>query len=133
VEERTKPKILIVDDDEHLLYLLTCAFEDEDYELRLAPGGQEALDRVCEEQPDLILLDLSMPFVSGYDVLRALKRDGKTKEIPVIIITSRDLERDILDGFELGASDYITKPFSLAHLIARVKTWLLRSVYYRKS
>jgi DNA-binding response OmpR family regulator len=128
-----KPRILIVDDDEHLLLLLTCAFEDENYELVLARGGQEALDLIHAERPDLILLDLSMPVVSGYDVMRAIKEDGSTRDIPVIIITSRDLERDMLDGFELGASDYITKPFSLAHLIARVKTWLFRSGFYKKT
>lgn len=127
--EPFRPKVLIVDDDEHLLTMLKYTFEDENYDLLLAPGGREALELVGRERPHLILLDISMPLVSGFEVLRALKSDPATAGIPVIIITSCDMEKDVVQGFELGASDYITKPFSLAHLVARARTWLSRSGY----
>lgn len=87
--------------------------------------------RTCH--PDLIILDVSMPDMTGYEVLKKLKSDKKTSEIPVIMLTSHSLEKDVQEIFRLGAQDYVGKPFSTAHLLSRVKTWLLRSGFYENS
>ncbi|MBM3461355.1 MAG: response regulator [Armatimonadetes bacterium] len=120
-------KVLIADDDEDILNLVKVALLAEKYEIVLARNGSEAVDRAREEQPNLILMDVEMPRMSGLEACRALRADPGLKSVPVIMLTSRSSEKDIMRGFQDGAHDYITKPFSLSHLRARVRIWLLRS------
>lgn len=114
-------KILIVDDDESLRTLLKARVETGGYEVRTAASGGEALKEASARLPDLILLDMTMPAMSGEEVLKRLKGDGETKHIPVIFLTARDT---MVKGLELGAVDYIQKPFDSAELLARIRAQL---------
>ena len=116
------PSILVVDDAEELRRLLELMLEQAGYRVALAVDGIDALARVKEVRPDLMLLDLEMPRMDGFEVCRQLKADPGCADIPVIFLTSEDDTRRIADGFELGAVDYVTKPFSEVELLARVKT-----------
>lgn len=125
---RTQPlKVLVADDDEDILQLVRVALQAEKYEILIARDGEEAVTRALTQHPDLILLDVEMPLKNGLEACQALRADPHASDIPIIMLTSRGTERDIVRGFEGGAHDYITKPFSISHLRARVKTWLLRS------
>jgi len=104
-------KILVCDDEPYILMALTDAVEMEGYECVTATNGREALQRVREELPDLIMLDIMMPFMDGYEVCRELKADPSTRDIPVIMLTAKSQQVDIQKGKEVGADDYITKPF----------------------
>jgi len=123
-DEKTVPLILIVDDTRVNLQLLGKILMKVHYELAIANSGYEALDMVKEVKPDLILLDVMMPGIDGYDVCKALKSSPDTKDIPVIFLTAKSEKEDIVTGFDLGAVDYVTKPFNSAELLARVKTHL---------
>lgn len=119
-----KPRILIVDDERFYLSLLSDALSDN-YLLTVAKNGEQALARaISDKRPDLILLDVVMPEIDGYETCRRLKDNILTREIPVIFLTSLNDEADELAGFELGAVDYITKPISIPLLKIRVKTHL---------
>jgi PleD family two-component response regulator len=116
-------KILIVDDESANLTLLRHILAEEpDYAIFAATSGEEALKLVANNPPDLILLDIILPGISGFEVLRALKDDPATKEIPVIIITGIDDAVSEEEGLLLGAVDYVTKPFRSTLVKARVKT-----------
>ena len=104
-------KILVCDDEPYILMALTDAVEMEGYDCVTAINGKEALERAREEIPDLILLDIMMPYMDGYEVCEALKADDATKGIPVIMLTAKSQQVDIERGKEVGADDYITKPF----------------------
>jgi DNA-binding response OmpR family regulator len=112
--------ILIADDDEDILELVRLRLTRSGYETVLARNGAEALEAARERQPDVALLDVSMPAVNGYEVSAALKSDPRTKHIPVILLTARAQTADVTKGFEAGADDYITKPFSPQALQIRV-------------
>ncbi len=116
--------ILIVDDLPENLQVLTGHLKAEGYEVIAANNGPRALALVRNKKPDLILLDVMMPVMDGYTVCRELKADAHSADIPVIFITARTETDDILEGFNLGAVDYVTKPFKSAELIARVRTHL---------
>ena len=116
------PRILIVDDEPAMVRGLQDNLRFEGYQTLGAGSGQEGLDLAFREGPDLILLDVAMPGLSGWDVLRTLRRKGI--DIPVVMLTARGEERDRVLGLELGADDYITKPFSLRELLARVRAVL---------
>lgn len=118
-------KILLVDDDAKNLQVAMSILKD--YSVIYAQSGKKALELVSEHDFDLILLDVVMPSIDGYEVCRSLKQNDKTKEIPIIFLTVKDDERDILRGFEFGAVDYITKPFYPAVLLKRVDSHLLLS------
>ncbi|MEA3280349.1 MAG: adenylate/guanylate cyclase domain-containing protein [Thermodesulfobacteriota bacterium] len=118
-----KQKILVVDDNRTNIKILIETLKD-DYYISFAKSGQKALEIIRLDQPDLILLDIMMPEMDGYQVCRILKSDKKTGNIPVIFITARKEDEDETKGFEVGAVDYITKPFSTAIVKARVKTHL---------
>lgn len=116
--------ILIVDDLPENLQVLTGHLKAEGYEVIAANSGARALALVRNKKPDLILLDIMMPGMDGYEVCRELKKDPHSADIPVIFITARTETDDVLEGFNLGAVDYVTKPFKSAELIARVRTHL---------
>ncbi len=118
------PRVLIVDDEPEMVRGLADNLRFEGYETVSATNGREGLELAMREGPDLILLDVMMPQMSGWDVLRALRQKGL--DVPVIMLTARGEEVDRVLGLELGADDYVTKPFSLRELLARVRAVLRR-------
>ncbi len=104
-------KILVCDDEPYILMALTDAVEMEGYECVTAVNGKEALQKARETLPDLIMLDIMMPFMDGFEVCRELKADAATRDIPVIMLTAKSQQVDIQKGKDAGADDYITKPF----------------------
>ncbi|VVB95176.1 Chemotaxis protein CheY [uncultured archaeon] len=123
----TRYKILIVDDEMDTLLPLKRSLEVEDYLVIEAFDGQEAINKTRTEIPDIILLDLMLPGMDGYEVCARLKKDEFTKNIPIIMLTARDTKRDTVKGLETGADDYVAKPFNLNELKARIKSVLRRS------
>ncbi len=123
----TRPKVLIVDDEMDTLLPLKRSLEVEDYIVVEALNGQEALNMVKNEIPDIILLDLMLPGMDGYEVCSRLKNNALTKNIPIIMLTARDDVKDRVKGLETGADDYVAKPFNLHELKARIKSVLRRS------
>ncbi|MBI4706684.1 MAG: response regulator transcription factor [Candidatus Omnitrophica bacterium] len=121
-----KEKILIVDDEKDIVKMLDYNLKKEGFRTALAYDGEDALDLARRERPDLILLDLMLPEIDGLEVCKQLKKEEKTAGIPVIMLTAKSQEADKVIGLELGADDYITKPFSIRELIARVKVVLRR-------
>jgi two-component system phosphate regulon response regulator PhoB len=121
-----KQRILVVDDEEDLLELVRYNLAKEGYQVTCLATGEEALEEARKLLPDLIVLDLLLPTVDGLEVCRRLKADSKTKHIPVIMLTAKTEEADVVAGLELGAEDYVTKPFSPRVLIARVRAVLRR-------
>jgi two-component system phosphate regulon response regulator PhoB len=122
----TRERILVVDDEEDLLELVNYNLSKEGYRVRCVATGEEALAEARQTLPDLIVLDLLLPAVDGLEVCRRLKADSRTQHIPIIMLTAKGEESDMVAGLELGADDYITKPFSPRVLLARVKTVLRR-------
>ena len=118
--DRPQPVVLAADDDEDILELVRLRLSRSGYETVLARNGAEALEAARQRKPDVALLDVSMPAMTGYEVTAALKRDPITKDIPVILLTARAQTADVAKGFEAGADDYITKPFSPQALQIRV-------------
>ena len=123
-QEKTAPLILLVDDVPENLQLLGNTLQEENYEIAVASSGADALNFVNEVQPDLILLDVMMPEMDGYEMCRRLKKMPQCSTIPIIFITARVETEDIVRGFEAGGVDYVTKPFKPAELKARVRTHL---------
>ncbi|CAM4204331.1 response regulator [Treponema peruense] len=119
-------QFLIVDDEEPIRELVRYNIEKEGYASLSAPDGKTALSLAREKIPDLIILDLMLPDMSGLDICRILKNDRLTQNIPIIMVTARTEDSDIVTGLELGADDYITKPFSPKVLVARIKSVLRR-------
>jgi DNA-binding response OmpR family regulator len=117
-------KVLVAEDDADLLDLLTYALRREGYTVMSAVDGQQALRRWEDDAPDIVLLDANLPKIDGYEVCRQVRHEGTT---PIIMVTARDEEEDVLRGFRLGADDYIAKPFSARQLTARMKAVLRRS------
>ena len=113
-------RILVADDDPLSIKLLNFRLRSVGHEVIFAVNGGEALEVATREKPDLVLLDIMMPVMNGFQVLRKLKSQEETKNIPVIMLTSKVQEKDVVFGLEAGAEDYITKPFSFAELNARV-------------
>jgi DNA-binding response OmpR family regulator len=116
--------ILVVDDEPAIVDVLTYNLEKNHYRVIVARDGVEALEQARREKPDLIILDLMLPGMDGLEVCRALRREG---ELPIIMLTARDEEIDRVVGLELGADDYVVKPFSVRELMARIKTVLRRT------
>ncbi len=119
-----KPTILIVDDDERNVVLLSVKMEREGYIVESASNGLDALESVRTLNPDVILMDVMMPKMNGYEVLKVLKANEKTRYIPVIMLTGLGEVEHKVQGFDVGAEDYITKPFSLREVSARVRSLL---------
>ena len=123
----TRTKILIVDDELDTLLPLKRALEMEDFNVVEAQDGVEALEKVRSEIPDLVLLDLMLPKINGFEVCQRLKRDEATSSIPIIMLTAKGETSDKIEGIEIGADDYVTKPFNLDELKARIKAVLRRT------
>ncbi|WP_055667941.1 response regulator transcription factor [Desnuesiella massiliensis] len=120
-------KILVVDDEEHIIELLKFNLENSGYKIYAATNGLDAIKLAKAEIPKLILLDLMLPGMDGYDVCKEIRKDSSISHIPIIMITAKGEELDKILGLELGADDYITKPFSIRELLARVKAVLRRT------
>ncbi len=117
-------KVLVVDDEENITQILEFSIGAEGYQVVTASNGEEAINKARKEQPNLIILDIMMPKVDGYEVCRILKSNPLTKRIPVILLTAKGREIDKRLGYEVGASDYIVKPFSPSKLIEKVNEYL---------
>ncbi len=121
-----KGKIFVVDDEEDILDLVEYVLKKDGFDVHRFSSGEEILQKLRQNVPDLILLDLMLPGVDGLDVCRILKKDPNLSSVPVIMLTAKGEEADIISGLELGADDYIPKPFSPKVLVARVKAVLRR-------
>ncbi|EHA16298.1 response regulator transcription factor [Halomonas sp. HAL1] len=119
-------KVLVVDDEPNIVLSLEFLMEQAGFEVVTAEDGEQALARVNDSQPDLLLLDISLPGISGFDVLERLRNEEATAQLPIIMLTAhgRDVERE--KGMALGADDYITKPFSTQSLVEKVKALLIK-------
>ena len=122
-----KPLVLVVEDEASLATMLRYNLEKQGFRVEEAADGQEALTRVVEAQPDLVLLDWMLPVMSGIEVCRQLRRRPSTRDLPVIMVTARAEDQDAVRGLNTGADDYITKPFNMEALLARMRALLRRS------
>jgi two-component system alkaline phosphatase synthesis response regulator PhoP len=120
-----KGKILVVDDEVNITQILEFSIGAEGYEVVTAANGEEAIDKARREQPDLIILDVMMPKIDGYEACRILKANPLTKSIPVVLLTAKGRDIDKRLGYEVGATDYIIKPFSPNKLIDRIHQLLV--------
>ena len=123
----TKPLVLVVEDEAALATMLRYNLEKQGYRVEEATDGQEALTRIAEAQPDLVLLDWMLPQMSGLEVCRQIRRRSATRDLPVIMVTARTDDQDAVRGLNTGADDYIAKPFSMDALLARIRALLRRS------
>ena len=121
-----KGNILVVDDEADIVKVIQYNLEKEGYKTIPAYTGEDAITLATKLKPTLIILDLMLPQMDGMEICRILKRDEDTQDIPIIMLTAKGEEADIVSGLEIGADDYVTKPFSMKELIARVKTVLRR-------
>lgn len=120
-------RILIADDDKSMCQALQVLLQSQGYEVLLAHDGYELL-RIAQEQPlDLILVDLIMPAMDGYEAIRQIRNDTRTSYLPIVILTARSTPDEVVTGFESGADDYIIKPFAVDELLARIKRHLRRA------
>ena len=121
-----QPYILVMEDEDALATLLQYNLEKEGYDVVIASDGEEGLVQIDERQPDLVLLDWMLPKVSGIEVCRRLRGRAETRNLPIIMLTARGEESDRVRGLDTGAGDYLTKPFSMVELIARIRAVLRR-------
>ena len=119
-----KGKILVVDDEIYIVHILDFSLGIEGYEVMTALDGEQALAKVAQNRPDLIVLDIMMPKLDGYETCKALKQNPATHDIPVILLSAKGRNVDQKIGFEVGADDYITKPFSPRKLVERINAIL---------
>jgi len=119
-----RENILIVDDDPNNIRILGTVLREKNYNIAVATNGNQALNMALKRKPDLILLDIMMPEIDGYQVCRRLKEDNEVKDIPIIFLTAKFQTEDIVKGFQLGAADYVVKPFNFPELLARIDTHL---------
>lgn len=125
-----KQKILLVEDDADIAFTIRLNLEKEGYRVEHIDNGQEALISVQQSSCDFLILDLNLPDLDGFTICRELRRDPSTKSLPILMLTARTAERDRVTGLELGADDYLTKPFSSRELVARVGAILRRTRGY---
>src|ERR1700742_3343769 len=127
VTSLAKPLVLVVEDEAPLMTMLRYNLEKQGFRVEEAADGQEALTRISEAQPDLVLLDWMLPAMSGIEVCRQIRRRPATRDLPVIMVTARTEDQDAVRALNTGADDYITKPFSVEALLARMRALLRRS------
>lgn len=121
-------QVLVVDDEEDILELVRFNLSKEGYRVTCATTGEAAIENIRADQPDLMVLDLMLPGMDGLEVTRFLKNDPETRNIPIVMLTAKTEESDVVTGLEMGADDYVTKPFSPRILTARIKAILRRDV-----
>jgi PleD family two-component response regulator len=126
-DEETKQKIFIVEDDTDLSDMLTAYFRVQGYDVSNATRGEDAVRDIIAEAPDIVVLDIRLPDIDGYEVCRRMRRSRRTRSVPVIFLTEKREREDKLSGLELGAVDYITKPFDIQELRLRIRNALRRS------
>ncbi len=122
----SRGKVLVVDDEEYIQHILNFSFGAEGYDVVTAADGEEGIKKAKSEKPDIIVLDIMMPKMDGYEACRRLKTDPSTKNIPVILLTAKGREVDRKLGTQAGADDYVVKPFSPGRLIERVEGMMKR-------
>ena len=122
----SQPHILIIEDEEHIVELIKFNLESNGYKVSYAFNGRDGIKRVEMEKPDLVLLDLMLPEIDGIAVCNRIKSNREIKQIPIIMLTAKSSETDKIIGLEIGADDYITKPFSIRELLTRIKVILRR-------
>ena len=125
-EHEHRPRVVIADDDPDIRRLVEMTVTNAGCDVTVASDGEEALERVRESPPDLVILDVLMPRMDGWEVARALKSDPQTQSVPLMFLTSRGQEHDVLEGFDSGAVDYMVKPFSPRELQVRVRAVLAK-------
>lgn len=124
-------KILIVDDDATMVNLLSTILEIDGFETQKALSGREALDILTEGTPDLVLLDIMMPEMDGFEVLAKIRNDPQTQKLPIIMLTARTDDKDIFEGWRRGADEYVTKPFDPHALVETIRKVLSRTLEER--
>src|SRR5580693_4346232 len=122
-----RPLVLVVEDEAAIATMLRYNLEKQSYRVTEASDGQEALTRIAETQPDLVLLDWMLPVMSGIEVCRQIRRRATTRDLPVIMVTARTEDQDAVRALNTGADDYITKPFNMEALLARMRALLRRA------
>jgi phosphate regulon transcriptional regulator PhoB len=122
-----KYRIFVVEDDPDIAELILFNLDKEGFKVKQESNGEKAYDEIIKNPPDLLILDLNLPGLSGIEICKYLRENARTKNLPVIMLTARTQEIDKIIGFEIGADDYITKPFSIRELIARINALLRRS------
>jgi two-component system, OmpR family, phosphate regulon response regulator PhoB len=127
VATSSRPLVLIVEDEAALMTMLRYNLEKQGFRVEEAGDGEEALSRITELKPDMVLLDWMLPHLSGIEVCRQIRRRPATRELPVIMITARSEDQDAVRGLNTGADDYVTKPFSTEALVARMRALMRRS------
>jgi len=127
----SKGKILVVDDEIYIVHILDFSLGMEGYEVITALDGEQALEKVKAEKPDLIVLDIMMPKLDGYEVCKNIKSSAETQHIPVILLSAKGRNVDQKLGFDVGADDYITKPFSPRKLVERINQLLGQTITER--
>ncbi len=120
----SRSRILLVDDEPDIVETVSFMLQSRNYQVSVASGGQEGIEKAKEEHPDLVLLDIMMPDIDGYDVCMKLKADADTKDIPIIMLTAKGESEAVLKSHSLGADDYVVKPFSLPTLLSKLKKFL---------
>src|SRR5262249_26299245 len=127
------PRILVVDDEKHIRRVLSLQLQSHGYRVENASNGLEALEMVQVDPPDLILLDVMMPQMDGYEVTRRIRENQRTANIPIIILTAKDHLQEKVQGLDRGANDYVTKPFAMSEVLLRIRNVLRWSRLQREA
>ena len=114
-------KVLVCDDERHIVRLIQVNLERQGYEVVTAFDGKEGLEKIRSEKPDLVVLDVMMPYMDGFEVLKSLRKDPETESLPVIMLTAKAQDKDVFEGYHYGADMYLTKPFNPMELVTFVK------------
>ncbi len=114
-------KILVCDDERHIVRLIQVNLERQGYQVVTAYDGKEGLEKIRAEKPNLVVLDVMMPYMDGFEVLKSLRREPETENLPVIMLTAKAQDKDVFEGYHYGADMYLTKPFNPMELVAFVK------------
>ena len=124
-----RPKVLIAEDEETIVESLSFLMEKEGYDVSVATDGRTAISMIARDIPDMVLLDVMMPVCDGFEVVRAMRKDSHTSQIPIMMLTAKTREVDRRKGLELGVDDFVTKPFSTRDVVSRVKALLERAAH----
>ncbi|MCX7799416.1 MAG: response regulator [Fimbriimonadales bacterium] len=114
-------KVLVCDDERHIVRLIQVNLERQGYQVVTAFDGKEGLEKIRSEKPDIVVLDVMMPYMDGFEVLRSIRREPETESLPVIMLTAKAQDKDVFEGYHYGADMYLTKPFNPMELVTFVK------------